>query len=122
MHQTEIEVANGSFFTIVHAATLKYKLQIKLAASPSHSVKTMGSPVLALTSQCHASSRVVIIMIIIIIMSAFPYETCSIALNRCKYKNTNHMHIRHLKQQVSKQSCSNMQLSSIKKKFLKSPE
>ena len=33
-----------------------------------------------------------------------------IALKRCKYKNTKHMHIRHPKQQVSKQSYSNIQL------------
>ena len=33
-------------------------------------------------------------------------------LNKCKYKNTKHMHIRHPKQHVSKQSCSNTQLSS----------
>ena len=30
-------------------------------------------------------------------MSAFPCETSSIALNRCKYKNRKHIHIRHSK-------------------------
>ena len=60
---------------------------------------------------------IIIILIIIttvmnIFLSAFPCETCSIVLNKCKYKNTKHMHIRHLKQHVSKQSCSNIQLSS----------
>ena len=36
---------------------------------------------------------------------------CSIAL-RCKYKNTKYMCMRHPKQHASKQSCSNIQLSS----------
>ena len=58
----------------------------------------------------------VIIIIIIIIMSvfwsAFPCEICSIALNRCKSKNTEHLHVRPCKQHVSKHSCSNIQLSS----------
>ena len=30
-------------------------------------------------------------------MSTFLCETCSVALNRGKYKNAKHMHIRHLK-------------------------
>ena len=46
------------------------------------------------------------------IMGAFPCEACSIALNMCKYKNKKHMYIRLPKQHVSKQSCSNIQLSS----------
>ena len=42
---------------------------------------------------------------IITTVSAFPCETCSTALNRCKYKNTEHVHIiRHPKQHVSEQS------------------
>ena len=42
---------------------------------------------------------IIITIIIMIIMSVFlehfPYETCSIALNKCKHKNTKHMHIRY---------------------------
>ena len=40
---------DGSAQTVVRAATLRHKLQIKLAASPSHSVLTPGQPVPALT-------------------------------------------------------------------------
>ena len=51
---------------------------------------------------------IVVVMVIIIIMSyfqsAFPGETCSVVLNSCQYKNAEDMHIRHPKQQVSKQS------------------
>ena len=36
----------------------------------------------------------------------------TIALNKCKYLNIKHMHIRHPKQHVSIQSLSNIQLSS----------
>ena len=44
-------------------------------------------------------------MILSVFLERLPCETCSIALNRCKHKNTKHMHKRHSKQQVSKQSC-----------------
>ena len=60
-----------------------------------------------------------IVIVIIIIMSVFlerfPCETCSIALNKCKYKkqqqqqktiNSKHVRLRHLAQHLSKQSCS----------------
>ena len=40
----------------------------------------------------------VIIMIMSVFLERFPCETCSVALNRCKYKNTKHMHIKHSKQ------------------------
>ena len=35
-------------------------------------------------------------------------------LNRSKYNNTKHIHIRHSKQRVSKQSCRNIQINSYK--------
>ena len=68
---------------------------------------------------------IIIIIIIIIIIkayfySSFPCETCSTALNKCKYKNTKHTHLRHPIQHVSKKSCSNIHLSSkdgYKKRF-----
>ena len=57
---------------------------------------------------------IIIIIMMMIIMSVFlerlSCETCSNALNKCKYKNTKHMHTRHPKQHVSEQSCSNIQL------------
>ena len=39
----------GSAQTIIRAATLKWKLQIKLSASPCHSILTPSQPVPALT-------------------------------------------------------------------------
>ena len=50
---------DGSAQTIVHAATLRQKLQIKLAVSPSHSILTPGRPVPALTLQRQVPGRVV---------------------------------------------------------------
>ena len=44
--------------TILHAATLRQKLQIKLSTSPSHSIVTLGQPVPALTLYCQAPGRV----------------------------------------------------------------
>ena len=44
--------------TILHAATLRKKLQIKLSSTPSHSILTLGQPVPALTLQCQAPGRV----------------------------------------------------------------
>ena len=44
-----IFLRDGSALTSVRAATLRQKLQIKLATSPSHSVLTQGRPVPALT-------------------------------------------------------------------------
>ena len=41
--------SNGSAQTILRAATLTWKLQIKLSTSPSHSILTPGRPVPALT-------------------------------------------------------------------------
>ena len=41
---------DGSAQTIARAATLREKLQIKLAVSPSHSTLTPGQPVPALIS------------------------------------------------------------------------
>ena len=40
---------DGSAQTILHAVTLRKKLQIKLSTSPSHSLLTLGQPVPALT-------------------------------------------------------------------------
>ena len=57
----------------------------------------------------------IIIIIIIIIEMTVILERPSMynrfdALNKCKYKNIKHILIRHPKQHVSKQSCSNVQL------------
>ena len=48
-----VYLRDGSAQTIVHAATLRQKLQIKLSTSPSHSILTPGRtvPVLTLTHQ-----------------------------------------------------------------------
>ena len=40
------------------AATLRQKLQVSLAASPSHNILTPGKPVLTLTLKGHLSVRV----------------------------------------------------------------
>ena len=60
----------------------------------------------------HESQKIKIIITMIYFWSAFPRETCSTALNKCRDKNRKHMHIRHSKQHVSKQSGSNIELSS----------
>ena len=44
--------------TILHAATLRQKLQIQLSISPSHNILTLGQPVLALTLHRQAHGRV----------------------------------------------------------------
>ena len=49
MSQQHASVSQGRICTIVHAATLRQKLQIKLSTSPSHSILTLGQPVPALT-------------------------------------------------------------------------
>ena len=43
------EVGGSGAQTILRAATLKQKVQIKLSVSPSHSILTPGQPVHALT-------------------------------------------------------------------------
>ena len=43
----------------------------------------------------HLQIIIIVIIIIIITISAFPSKTCSIVLNKRKYKSTKHMHIRH---------------------------
>ena len=48
----------GSAQTVAHAATLRWKLQIKLSTSPSHSILTPGWPVPVLTLYCQALGRV----------------------------------------------------------------
>ena len=53
-----VYLRNGSAQTIVPAATLTKKLQIKLSISPSHSILTLGQPVPALTLQRQASGMV----------------------------------------------------------------
>ena len=49
---------DGPAQTSVHAATLRWNLQIKLSVSPSHSILTPGQLVPSLTLYCHASCRV----------------------------------------------------------------
>ena len=44
-----VYLRDGSAQTILRAATLRYKLQIKLSTSPSKSILTPGRPVPALT-------------------------------------------------------------------------
>ena len=52
---------------------------------------------------------VVVVIIIIIIISRAPFscETCSVALNKYKYKDIKHMHKRHPKQHVSSKTVLN---------------
>ena len=45
----QVYLRDGSAKTIVRAATLRQKLQIKLSISPSHSILTLGRPVPMLT-------------------------------------------------------------------------
>ena len=52
-----VYLKDGSAQTIVCAATLRYKLQIKLSTSHSHSILTPGRPAPALTL-CQAPGRV----------------------------------------------------------------
>ena len=49
---------DGSAQTILSAATLRYKLQIKRSTSPSHSILTPGRPVPVLTLSRQAPDRV----------------------------------------------------------------
>ena len=44
-----VYLRDGSAHTILRAATLRQKLQIKLSISPSHSILTPGRPVPVLT-------------------------------------------------------------------------
>ena len=44
--------------TFVHASTMRQKLQIKLAISPTHSLLTPGQPILAMTLYCQVPRRV----------------------------------------------------------------
>ena len=48
---------DGSARTVVRAATLRQKLQIKLSTSPSHSILTPGRPVPVRTLRRQAPSR-----------------------------------------------------------------
>ena len=52
-----VYLRDGSVQTILRAATLRYKLQIQLSTSPSHSILTPGRPVPALTLQCQKPGR-----------------------------------------------------------------
>ena len=56
-------------------------------------------------------------IIIIVFLERVPCKTCSTVLNKCKYKNIKHMHIRHPKQPMSQRSCSNIQLSNEDRLF-----
>ena len=47
--QQQASVSQGRICSILRAATLTYKIQIKLSTSPSHSILTPGRPVPALT-------------------------------------------------------------------------
>ena len=53
-----VYLRDGSAQTIIRAATLRQKLQIKLSISPSHSILTPGQPVPALTLWRQAPGRV----------------------------------------------------------------
>ena len=53
-----VYLRDGSGQAIGCAATLRYKLQIKLSTSPSHSILTPGQPVPALTMYRQAAGRV----------------------------------------------------------------
>ena len=53
-----VYLRDGSAKTILRAATLRQKLQIKLSTSPSHSILTPGWPVPALTLYCQVPGRV----------------------------------------------------------------
>ena len=54
----QLYLRNGSAQTILRAATLRYKLQIKLSISPSRSILTKGQLVSALTLYRQAPGRV----------------------------------------------------------------
>ena len=54
-----VYLMDGAAQTPVRAATLRWKLRIKLASLPSRSIQTPGQPVPALTLQCRAHGRVV---------------------------------------------------------------
>ena len=53
-----VYLRDGSAKTILRAATLRYKLQIKRSTSPSHSILTPGRPVPVLTLKRQAPGRV----------------------------------------------------------------
>ena len=53
-----VYLKDGSAQTILHAATLRQKLQIKLSNLPNHSILTPGQPVPALTLWCQVPGRV----------------------------------------------------------------
>ena len=53
-----VYLRDGSAQTSVRAATLRYKLQIQLSTSPSHSILTPGRPVPVLTLSRQAPGRV----------------------------------------------------------------
>ena len=48
-NNTRVYLRDGSAHTILRAATLRWKLQIQLSISPSHSILTPGRPVPVLT-------------------------------------------------------------------------
>ena len=56
--QQQARVCQGRICSILHAATLRQKLQIKLSISSSHSILTTGWPVPVLTLQRQASGWV----------------------------------------------------------------
>ena len=56
--QQHASVSQGWVSSILRAATLRQKLQIKLSISSSHSIWTQGRPVPALTLYRQASGRV----------------------------------------------------------------
>ena len=53
-----VYLRDPSAHTIVHAATLRYKLQLKVSFSPCHSVLTADQPIPALTLHYQAPGRV----------------------------------------------------------------
>ena len=70
-----VYLRNESAETVVRAATLKCRLQIKLAGSPRHSILTPGQPVLVPAVSRQASGRVA---------SRKPISKCLVRLDRKK--------------------------------------
>ena len=68
-------------------------MMMMIMSSSSSSISSSGSG--------SGSSSVVVVVVVvavvitIIFLGAISCGTCSIVLNKCKYKNMNYMHIRH---------------------------
>ena len=53
-----MSLRDGSAQRIARAATLKYVPQRRCSVSPSHNIRTLGQPVIALTLSCQSPGRV----------------------------------------------------------------